>query len=184
MLRGRWNFQERELLTRFAYLTTDGILSARCLVRKAVIEMYAGMPCECLHAAVLGCFCIVVRMTEAFCTLRTERICDCCTAGSGLQEVLRSNDDDAREDITARGKFARALTKYVNVSPFQAASLYERAVNTEETAERHVLLAEALVLAERRNQALWHYERAANLYDDRQYKVGRPLARSKGWRVM
>lgn len=56
---------------------------------------------------------------------------------------------------------------------FQAASLYERAVNAEETAERHALLAEALVQAERRNEALWHYERAANLYDDRQYKVGR-----------
>lgn len=63
----------------------------------------------------------------------------------------------------------------MNVLSFQATSLYERAVNTEETAERHVLLAEALVLAERRNEALWHYERAANLYDDRQYKVGRPF---------
>lgn len=61
----------------------------------------------------------------------------------------------------------------LNVRKFQAATLYERAVNAEETAERHALLAEALVQAERRNEALWHYERAANLYDDRQYKVGR-----------
>lgn len=53
----------------------------------------------------------------------------------------------------------------------QAASLYERAVNIEETAERHVLLGEALVLAERKGEALWHYGRAADLYDDREYKV-------------
>lgn len=53
----------------------------------------------------------------------------------------------------------------------QAASLYERAVNTEETAERHVLLAEALVLAERKNEALWHFKRAATLHDDREYKA-------------
>lgn len=53
----------------------------------------------------------------------------------------------------------------------QAALLYERAVTAEETAERHVLLAEALVLAERKNEALWHYGRAANLCDDRQYKA-------------
>lgn len=56
----------------------------------------------------------------------------------------------------------------------QAASLYERAVNTEETAERHDRLAEALVLAERKDQALWHFRRAADLYDDRQYKVRLP----------
>ncbi len=56
----------------------------------------------------------------------------------------------------------------------QAASLYERAVNIEETPERHVFLGEALVLAERKNEALWHYGRAADLYDDREYKVGRP----------
>ena len=56
----------------------------------------------------------------------------------------------------------------------QAASLYERAVNIEETPERHVFLGEALVLAERKSEALWHYGRAADLYDDREYKVGRP----------
>lgn len=53
----------------------------------------------------------------------------------------------------------------------QAASLYERAVSAEETAERHVLLAEALVLAERKNEALLHFGRAADLYDDRNYKA-------------
>lgn len=57
----------------------------------------------------------------------------------------------------------------------KAASLYERAVNTEETAERHVLLAEALVLAERQNEALWHFGRAADLYDDRHYKASMKL---------
>lgn len=56
----------------------------------------------------------------------------------------------------------------------QAASLYERAVNTEETAERHDRLAEALVLAERKDQALWHFRRAADLYDDRQDKASLP----------
>ena len=56
----------------------------------------------------------------------------------------------------------------------QAASLYERAVNIEETAERHVFLGEALVLAERKGEALWHYGRAADLYDDREYKVRKP----------
>lgn len=58
--------------------------------------------------------------------------------------------------------------------PAQAASLYERAVNIEETAERHVFLGEALVLAERKGEALWHYGRAADLYDDREYKVRTP----------
>lgn len=53
----------------------------------------------------------------------------------------------------------------------QAALLYERAVKTEETPERHVFLAEALVLGERKDEALWHYERAAGLYEDRQKKV-------------
>lgn len=61
-----------------------------------------------------------------------------------------------------------------NASLHQAASLYERAVNIEETPERHVFLGEALVLAERKNEALWHYGRAADLYDDREYKVGMP----------
>lgn len=55
----------------------------------------------------------------------------------------------------------------------QAASLYERAVNIEETAERHVFLGEALVLAERKEEAMWHYGRAADLFDDREYKVGK-----------
>lgn len=45
-------------------------------------------------------------------------------------------------------------------------------MNIEETAERHVFLGEALVLAERKGEALWHYGRAADLYDDREYKVG------------
>eukprot|EP00903_Cladosiphon_okamuranus_P019910 g18299.t1 len=58
----------------------------------------------------------------------------------------------------------------------KAASLYERAVNIEETAERHVFLGEALVLAERRGEALWHYGRAADLYDDREYKVSTLLS--------
>ncbi|CAM9188023.1 unnamed protein product [Scytosiphon promiscuus] len=53
----------------------------------------------------------------------------------------------------------------------KAASLYERAVNIEETAERHVFLGEALVLADRKSEALWHYGRAADLYEDREYKV-------------
>lgn len=44
-------------------------------------------------------------------------------------------------------------------------------MNIEETAERHVFLGEALVLAERKGEALWHYGRAADLYDDREYKV-------------
>lgn len=45
-------------------------------------------------------------------------------------------------------------------------------MNIEETAERHVFLGEALVLAERKGEALWHYGRAADLYEDREYKVG------------
>lgn len=53
----------------------------------------------------------------------------------------------------------------------QAAALYERAVNAEETPERHALLADALVRAERRDEALWHYEQAADLYEDMQNKV-------------
>ena len=48
----------------------------------------------------------------------------------------------------------------------QAASLYERAVNVEETAERHAMLAKALVLAQRRSESLWHYMRAADLYEE------------------
>lgn len=47
-------------------------------------------------------------------------------------------------------------------------------MNIEETAERHVFLGEALVLAERKGEALWHYGRAADLYDDREYKVRKP----------
>lgn len=47
-------------------------------------------------------------------------------------------------------------------------------MNTEETAERHNMLAEALVLAKRKDQALWHFRRAADLYDDRQYKARLP----------
>ncbi|CAM9436145.1 unnamed protein product, partial [Hapterophycus canaliculatus] len=53
----------------------------------------------------------------------------------------------------------------------KAASLYERAVNIEETAERQVFLGEALVLADRKSEALSHYARAAELYEDREYKV-------------
>lgn len=48
----------------------------------------------------------------------------------------------------------------------QAASLYERAVNVEETAERHVMLAKTLILAQRRSESLGHYVRAADLYED------------------
>ncbi|CAM9520511.1 unnamed protein product, partial [Ectocarpus sp. 13 AM-2016] len=66
---------------------------------------------------------------------------------------------------------ARALELSEDGAFDKAASLYERAVNIEETAERHVLLGEALVLAERKGEALWHYGRAADLYDDREYKV-------------
>ncbi|CAM9888718.1 unnamed protein product [Ectocarpus sp. 6 AP-2014] len=66
---------------------------------------------------------------------------------------------------------ARALELSEDGAFDKAASLYERAVNIEETAERHVLLGEALVLAERKGEALWHYGRAADLFDDREYKV-------------
>lgn len=65
----------------------------------------------------------------------------------------------------------RCPLTYALRSVYQAASLYERAVNIEETAERHVWLADALVSAERKNEALRHYGRAADLHEDRQDKA-------------
>ncbi|CAM9614377.1 unnamed protein product [Discosporangium mesarthrocarpum] len=52
----------------------------------------------------------------------------------------------------------------------KAVTLYERAVTTEETAERHVFLADALVQLERKGEAIWHYGRAAKLYLDNEEK--------------
>lgn len=79
---------------------------------------------------------------------------------------------DRYEVRTASLSFVPLPQKLALLPSRQAASLYERAVNVEETAERHVLLGEALVLADRKSEALWHYGRAADLYEDRENKVG------------
>lgn len=55
----------------------------------------------------------------------------------------------------------------------KAASLYERAVNAEETADGHVFLAETLVRVSRVEDAIRHYHLAADLYTDERDKVGR-----------
>ena len=70
-------------------------------------------------------------------------------------------------------KNERSSFSRMHSSVRQAASLFERAVNVEETAERHALLAKELIRAQRRSESLWHYMRAADLYndDDRQYKA-------------
>ncbi|CAM9879034.1 unnamed protein product, partial [Choristocarpus tenellus] len=75
---------------------------------------------------------------------------------------------------------ARAVELSGEGSWDKAATLYERAVNTEETAERHELLADALVHSERKEEALWHYGRAINLYvDDKESKVSTLMSLGK-----
>lgn len=53
----------------------------------------------------------------------------------------------------------------------KAASLYERAVNTEETAQGHLYLAEALMKVNRLDQAAKHYQRAASLFEQPKEKA-------------
>mmetsp|Transcript_37039 Transcript_37039/g.99870 ORF Transcript_37039/g.99870 Transcript_37039/m.99870 type:complete len:558 (-) Transcript_37039:5-1678(-) len=53
----------------------------------------------------------------------------------------------------------------------KAASLYERAVNAEETADGHVFLAETLVRVSRAEDAIKHYKRAVDMYSDEREKM-------------
>jgi tetratricopeptide (TPR) repeat protein len=52
-----------------------------------------------------------------------------------------------------------------------AATLYEKAVRADETADGRVFLADTLVRVGRAGDAVAHYQRAADLYDDEREKA-------------
>mmetsp|Transcript_2352 Transcript_2352/g.3304 ORF Transcript_2352/g.3304 Transcript_2352/m.3304 type:complete len:576 (+) Transcript_2352:40-1767(+) len=72
---------------------------------------------------------------------------------------------------TRESYISRAAELFSEGAFEKAASLYERAVNAEETADGHVYLAETLVRVDRTEEAIRHYSRATEMYSDDQEKV-------------